>query len=175
MLAGCAWLAACQRPAGENYTERAPDMPHRTAPSAPLDSPDTTGAIWSRAKSGERLLYGRPGKSPLIALACTRGDATNRVKITRFVAADPEAGAIMVLIGNGHRARLPTASVWNGRGWLWEASYPAALPDLDVFTGRRGIDLTLPGAGKVVLNPSALPGQLVERCRGEPAQRGAPE
>lgn len=166
MLAAGISLAACQPPASENYSERAPDVPHREAPSVPVASPDTTGAIWSPAKSGDRLLYGSPGKAPLVALACTSESGRSTITITRFVEADPEAGAIMALIGNGHRARLPIESVWNGHGWLWEARYPADLPDLDVFTGQRAIEMTLPGAGKVIFTASPLPGRLVERCRG---------
>ncbi|MCR2833203.1 hypothetical protein [Parerythrobacter lacustris] len=174
MLGAGLSLAACQPPASENYSERAPDIPHREAPSVPIDSPDTTTAIWSPGKTANRLLYGSPGRPPLLVLVCLGERGRSNVTITRFVEADPEAGAIMALIGNGHRARLPIASVWNGRGWLWEARYPAELPDLDVFTGQRAIDLTLPGAGKLVLNPSPLPGRLVERCRGEPDRSGSP-
>lgn len=174
MLAAGIALAACQPPASENYSERAPDVPHREAPSVPVDSPDATLAIWSPAKSGDRLLYGSPGKPPLVALACSSEGRSGYTTITRFVEADPGANAIMALIGNGHRARLPIAAEWNGRGWLWEARYPAELPDLDVFTGQRAIEMTLPGAGKVVFNSSPLPGQLIERCRGVRGRRENP-
>ena len=169
----CIGLAACQPPAADNYAERAPEAPHREAPMAPIDSPDTENAIWSPVKGGSRIVYGTPGKTPLLALACVADGQRRIVRVTRFVTADPEAAAIMAIIGNGHRARLPVPAVWNGHGWLWEASYPAALPDLDVFTGMRAIELTVPGAGTVSLNPSPLPGQLVEDCRSN-SQPGPP-
>lgn len=168
-------LAACQPPATENYAERAPEPQQRDAPMAPIDAPDTQRAIWSAAKQGERIVYGVPGQTPLLSLSCEEGEGESTVRITRFVATDAEADAIMALIGNGHRARLPIEAVWNGQGWLWESSYPASLPDLDVFTGLRAIEATIPGAGTVVLNPSPLPARLVEQCRGDPVTDRSPE
>ena len=43
-----------------------------------------------------------------------------------------------------------------------------------MLTGNREVEATVPGAGSVILNPSALPGELVERCRA-PANRSAEE
>lgn len=175
-ITACAGLAACQPPAADNYAERAPDIPHREAPLPPIDSPDTTRAIWNAAGGTGRIVYGVPGKMPYLSLACVEVSGKQSIRVTRFVTADPQAEAIMAIIGNGHRARLPIPAVWNGHGWLWEADYPADLPDLDVFTGVREIELTLPGAGTLAISPGQLPGRLVEDCRAksQPSPRPVP-
>ena len=36
---------------------------------------------------------------------------------------------------------------------------------MDVLTGTRQVEATVPGAGSVILNSSPLPGELVETCR----------
>ena len=136
----------------------------RAFASEPLDSPDTELAVW--ALNEGRLLYGNPGQRPLLALACEGEEDARQLVITRFAAADPQAKALMPLIGNGHVERLKVEAVWNGRAWLWQGSYPAADPRLDVLTGPRKVELTIPGAGSVEINPSQRPALFIDECRG---------
>ncbi len=158
-------LAACQPSPTDDARTRAPDIPQRDAPSAPIAAPDVTGAAWVPSVDPARLLYGRSGEVPLLALACVTEGGTKRLRITRYERADAGAGAIMAIIGKQNRARLPVEAVWNGRGWLWEASYPAVSRDMDVFGETQLIELTVPGAGRLDLNPSELPAALLEACR----------
>lgn len=177
-LAVCAafgLLAACNPPATDDSANRG-GLPAQAAhPSAPLDSPNTVGAVWADSDRPLRLVYGIAGKTPLAALSCERTDAGGSLRITRFAAADPEAKALMALIGNGHAARLPIDAVWNGRGWLWEASFSAHNPELEVLTGPHSVEMTIPGAGSVVLNASQRPARLIEQCRALPGQPDQPD
>ena len=156
-------LSACKPPATDDAA-RGTAVDTRAAPSAPIDSPDVEGAMWApSAKVEGRLLYGKPGEAPLLALTCDAQQ--NRFSITRYVIADPEAQALMAMIGNGHIARLPVDAEWNERVWLWQGHFAPALPDLDVLSGPRQVDVTIPGAGSLILIPSPEPGALLDRCR----------
>jgi len=176
-------LASC-KPASDEYQQRGQTATDRDGPMAPTSSPDTAGAIWAGAvwadpvleggQHGERLLYGIPGAAPLLALECLGGDDANTISITRFVAADPEAKALMAMIGNGNMARLPVDATWNGRVSLWQGTYRADNSDLDVFSGPRQIEVTIPGAGTVTLNPSPRPAHLLQRCRQPAVKPAAP-
>lgn len=157
-------MAACKPPATDNMAERGAAAPERDFASAPLASPDSEGAIWAPAAEGERLLYGKPGERPYLALSC-EGDEAPQIIFTRFAPADPHASALMPLIGNGHISRLPIEAHYTGTVWLWRGDYSADDPDLDVLTGLRDVALTIPGAGRIVLNPSPLPRDLIEGCR----------
>jgi len=167
-------LVSCKPPASDDAQQRGDVISGREGPMAPIESPETEDAVWATGNRAERLLYGKPGGSPLLALECTSEEDVRLIKITRFVAADAEAKALMALIGNGHAARLPVDAQWNGRVWLWEGSFRADDPDLSVFSGPRQIELTIPGAGSVVLNPSARPGRLLENCRQTEPKAPAP-
>ncbi|GAA4644391.1 hypothetical protein GCM10023115_23510 [Pontixanthobacter gangjinensis] len=158
-------LAACKPPAADEYVERIAIDDRREAPSMPIDTPNTEGAIWADSTQPDRMLYGNTGQPAIFALGCEKAGAAYKVHITRFIAADPQAKGLMALIGNGHIARLPVDSVWNGKVWLWEGYYDPRNPDLDVLTGPRKIEATIPGAGSVVLNPSPRPAQLIDHCR----------
>ncbi|MXP46074.1 hypothetical protein GRI43_01540 [Altererythrobacter luteolus] len=168
-------LAACKPPATDDYVERVEIGASQDMPSAPLESPDTEGALWADSDRPLRLVYGKPGETPLLALACERSDnSSSTVRLTRFAPADPQAQALIALIGNGHMTRLPIDAKWNGRFWLWEMELAADDPALEVLTGPRRVELTIPGAGSVALNPSQRPGQLIERCR-MPGQAPLPQ
>lgn len=159
-------LAACNPPAAEDYVARV-GMAGRDAPSAPIASPDTRGAIWAPAPGKPmRLLYGKPGQVPLFALECGSRGGQPVFTYTRYAAADPHAKAILALIGNGHVARLNIDAVRAGGSWLWQGDEPALSPKFEGLTGGRQVEATVPGAGSLILNPSALPGELILRCRG---------
>lgn len=166
-------LSACKPPASDEYVERSRIAPITEGPSEPMDSPDTTGAIWAPGKRPDRLLYGKPGDRPLLAIECIHDAQASRVVYTRFAPADPHAKAVLALIGNSHVSRLKIDATETNGAWLWQAETDALDPALDVLTGARKVEATVPGAGSVILNPSRLPGDLIERCRAQAAP--APE
>ncbi|QKG70379.1 hypothetical protein [Erythrobacter mangrovi] len=162
-------LAACKPPASDEYVERSRIVPRTEGPSEPLDSPDTTGAIWAPGARPDRLLYGKPGERPLMAIECIHEAKASSIAYTRFAPADPHAKAVLALIGNSHVSRLKIDAVETDGIWIWQAAIDAVDPALDVLTGTREVEATVPGAGTVVLNPSQLPGDLIEQCRAQAA------
>ncbi len=166
LLTSALLLAACKPPATDDYVERVELVDRTGSPSEPLSSPDTAGAFWAEGEGDMRLIYGKPGATPLLALACIAADPQRPViRYTRYVPADRGAGALVAFLGNGVAARIPIDAIDNGRGWLWEGTHSAASPRMDVFVGDGEVTATIPGAGKLVLNPSELPGRLVTACR----------
>ncbi len=161
-------LAACQPPASDEYVERSRIAQSGEGASQPITSPDTTGAIWAPGGKDTRLLYGKPGERPLFAIECVDDAAGPRIAYTRFAAADPHAKALLALIGNGHVARFKIDAVQVNDAWLWQGSVEADIQGLDALTGTRDVEATVPGAGSIILNASALPGELVENCRAQP-------
>ncbi len=135
----------------------------RMTPSAPIESPDTKDAVWVTADDGAFLRYGTPGEMPLVALRCEH--ARNSIGLTRYASADANAEALMALIGNGHIARLPVDAVQRGRAWVWHGRYGVEGDDLDALRGSRAVELTIPGAGSVILNASEKPGMFMAACR----------
>lgn len=158
-------LAACQPPAADDYLERGKVTEALPQASEPLPSPDTTDAVWAPSDNAERLLYGVPGETPLLAVQCERSGDAPRLAFTRYVRTDREAQAMMAVVGNFHALRLPVDSTYNGRAWLWQGSVEADNPDLEAMTGQRAFEATIPGAGSVELKPSALVRDLVNACR----------
>src|SRR5690349_1332561 len=115
-------LVACNPPAADDYVARV-GVAGRDAPSPPIASPDTKGAVWAAsAPDGTRLVYGKPGERVLFALACTGASMAPTLTYTRFERADPHAKAILALIGNGHVSRLKIDAVRNGNRWFWQGS-----------------------------------------------------
>ena len=158
-------LAACKPPAADDYVERTRIGGEVQGPSEPIDSPDTEGAVWAPADKARRLLYGTPGERPLFAIECVGQGTGPMLAYTRFAKADPHAKAVLALIGNSHVTRLPIDATQIGDVWRWEGAEPVTDPRWDVLTGTREVEATVPGAGSVILNPSALPGELIEECR----------
>jgi hypothetical protein len=160
-----ALLAACKPPASDEYGERSRIPLRAEGPSEPIASPDTSGAVWAPSTRPDRLLYGKPGERPLLALECIDKNTQPRIAYTRFAKADPHAKAMIALIGNANVARFKIDAVESNGAWIWEGSVDATEPTLDALTGDREVEVTVPGEGTVVANPSTLPGDLIERCR----------
>lgn len=157
-------LTACRPPASDEYVQRIELGGRDSGPKVLPTSPPTEGAIWAEGGPG-RIVFGRPGVAPYLALACAGSPEQPVFEVTRFAATDPRAKGMMALVGNGHVARLKIDAKWNGRGWLWHGRYRADDTRLDAFTGVRKLELTIPGAGTLVLEGSARPGELIAACR----------
>ncbi len=164
-LASLGLLAACNPPVPDDYVERVELLDPNTGGTQPLASPDTENAIWGVGTGEMRLLYGDPGRPPFFGLSCEGiGTDTPHIRIVRYAPADADAKALFALVGNGTVARLKMDSTWTGKGWRWEGTVEAADPALDVLTGRRSVEATLPGAGSLILKPSLAPRDLIENC-----------
>lgn len=160
-----ALLAGCKPPATDGYQERVDLAEAGRFASAPIISPDTKGAIWAPSRAPLRIVYGISGEAPQVALECVGTGADATIRLTRFAPADAEAKALAALIGNGHIARLPVAAWWNGQAWIWQGEVSVLDPRLEALTGTRQVELTIPGAGSVAINPDAQPARLVAECR----------
>lgn len=164
-------LPSCKPPAADDYVARV-GIEERSGPSEPLLSPDTAEAQWVVSREPGRIIYGNPGETPLLALACIDGPQGAQIAYERIVAADPNAKAILALIGNSHVTRLFVDAEKVGDDWRWRGATRADDPALEVLTGPRQVEATVPGAGSVILNPSSLPRELINRCRAQ--ARGRP-
>ncbi|MCT2559188.1 hypothetical protein N0B51_09350 [Tsuneonella sp. YG55] len=169
-------LAACRPPASDRYVERIALDDPRGGPKVLPRSPDTDGAIWASSGGPRRIVFGHPGKPPLLAIECAGNG--ERIEVTRFAATDPHAKGMMALIGNGHveRLKVDALDLGGNRGWLWQGRFRPGDTRLDALTGARKLELTIPGAGTLALPGSPRPGELIERCRrlGSPEASGQP-
>lgn len=163
-------VSACKPPPTDADLER--DLPQAapTYASDPLPSPDTQGAVWAlSAKQSDTIIYGIPGSPAIMALACLDGGSDTgdlpRFRITRMSPADEGAGALLALVGNGHIGRVPVDAVEVAGATIWQGDVLAADNALEPLAGPRQLTATIPGAGMVTLNPSALPMKLLDDCR----------
>jgi hypothetical protein len=171
-LAGA--LAGCKPPPTDAAVARVSLLAPAGGPSAPLPSPDTTGAVWAASGDNGRLVYGVPGRAVLLALECLDPAApTARLRITRHAPADEGAVALLALIGNGWIGRFPVDATEIAGRSIWQGEAPAAAREWDALKPEREATATVPGAGLVRLNPSPLPHRLVQSCRGA-TRPGAP-
>ncbi len=162
-------LTAC-KPPPTDADLAARDAVASDGPSAPIDSPDTEGAIWSDSPiTTGRIIYGIPGEPPLLALGCGDMGDHPSIRITRYADADEGAGAFAAFIGNGHVARIPVDATEIDGASVWFAEISAFSEDLEVLTGTREAAVTIPGAGRLVLNPSQRPAAFIEDCRASPS------
>lgn len=177
LLAGLALtgLAGCKPPPTDSAVARVSLLETDSAPSAPLASPDVTGAGWaSTAGNPLRIVYGVPGRPVLLALECLEpASPTARLRITRHAPADEGASALLALIGNGWIGRWPVEATRIGGKSLWQGEVPASEPEWDALKPVREATVTVPGAGLVKLNPAPLPLALVTACRGAPNKQKA--
>lgn len=170
-----ALAAACRPPASDDYVQRIDLADERAGPVVLPTSPVTAGAIWADAGVG-RIVFGQPGAAPYLALACTGTGPNRALEVTRYTRTDPRAKGMMALVGNGHVERLKIDAKWNGKAWLWHGRYRPQDTRLDAFTGVRKLEVTIPGAGTLVLEGSSRPGELITLCRnlGSPAASATP-
>ncbi|GMM92748.1 hypothetical protein [Qipengyuania sp. MTN3-11] len=171
LILAFALVPACRPPASDDYVARV-GLEVREEPRAPIDTPDTQGAGWAPGRNAGRIIYGKPGERPLFALECTASKSGPAIVFTRHAVADPEAQAVLALIGNGHVERLWIDAVRVDGTWLWRGSVPADSAQLEGLTGSGRIEATVPGAGSLILNPSGLPGRLISDCRARAGRRG---
>ena len=52
-----------------------------------------------------------------------------------------------------------------GNEWRWQGTVAVDDPLLEVFTGSRALEATLPGGGTVKIEGSVEPGQFIAQCR----------
>jgi len=180
LIASLAAVAACKPPPTDADTARAATIVSLQAPSPPLPSPDTAGAVWRLSEKQEgRIVYGLPGEPALLALECHPGHSATEpqiIRIARYAPADRDAGALLALIGNGAIGRLEVDAVRQGKRQFWLGEAPADNPGWEPLNGPREATATVPGAGLVRLNPSPLPMQFLADCRNPaPAERASQE
>ena len=179
LLAPVLALAACKPPPTDAELRR--DLPEAelTFASDPLPSPDTEGAVWAPSPQAEaRVIYGIPGEPALLALECVDADGElPQLQITRLSPADEGASALLALVGNGHIGRIAVDARKIGGRIVWQGEKDAADLVWEPLAGPRALGATVPGAGRIELNPSQLPGALIETCRlgPETAEETAPE
>jgi hypothetical protein len=166
MAAAALALPACKPPPTDAAMARAANVPASLGPSEPMASPPVEGAIWAQSKTAGRLVYGIPGQPVLVSLQCLApGTPAAQLRITRHAPADRDAQALLAVIGNRYIGRFPVDATKVGGRQLWQGEAPAIAQGWNALVGPLEVTVTVPGAGLVRLNPSSLPGQLVEACR----------
>lgn len=167
-------LAACKPPPTDADMVREVEL--EKFASAPLPSPDATGALWAVSQRAEsRLIYGVPSEPALLALECLGSS----IQIIRHSPADEGAGAMLAMVGNGHIGRLPVDATRVTGRYFWVGEEPASSDVWEPLAGSRELIATVPGAGTVELHASPLPGALIRACRSgeafDPASPDKPE
>lgn len=164
-LAVVTFLAACQGEQEPVEAQRFSLDAARHVPTKPVASPAIAGAAWSVTKDAQAIAFGVPGTPPLLTLACDLRRAPAQFRIVRHVTARPGEKALLPVIGNGTVSRFKVDATLAGGEWRWEGTLPASDPSLDVFTGPRELEATLPGGGTLLIAGSRIPGEFVSWCR----------
>ena len=168
-------LAACQREQEPVQAQRFSLDDARRVPEVPVASPDIQGAGWSVSEGAQAIEFGRPGTPPLLTLACDLRKAPAQLRVIRHVLARPGEKALLPVIGNGTISRFKVDATLAAGEWRWEGALAASDPSLDVFTGPRELEATLPGGGTLLIAGSRIPGEFVNWCRaGGHVQRVEP-
>lgn len=131
----------------------------------PLSSPETDDASWTVAENGQAIQFGNPGAPPFLTLSCRIRHDPPQVRIIRHALARPGEKALFPVLGNGTIARFKVDAVLADNEWRWEGAVAADDPLLEVFTGARDIEATLPGAGTLAIGGSRIPGEFINWCR----------
>ena len=137
----------------------------RAKVAEPLLSPDTKGAKWKVAANGQSIDFGHEGAKPWLTLACDVRQAPATLTIIRHAPARPGQKALFPILGNGMISRFKVDAALHEGEWRWEGALPAGDPMLEVFTGPRELQATLPGGGSLMIEGSRIPGEFVEWCR----------
>ena len=132
---------------------------------APLPSPDTGEASWRVTPDGQAIGFGNAGAAPFLTLACRIAEVPPRIEIIRHAPARPGEKALFPVIGNGTIARFKLDAALESGEWRWQGSVPADDALLEVFTGQRDLEATLPGAGTLLIAGSGIPGEFIRWCR----------
>jgi hypothetical protein len=137
----------------------------RRVPPEPLLSPDTKAASWTVTADGQAIDFGLAGEPAMMTLACDLRTTPAQLRIVRHVVGRPGAKALFPVIGNGTISRFRLDAMLHEGEWRWEGALPASDPLLDVFTGPRELEATLPGGGSLQIAGSRIPGEFVNWCR----------
>lgn len=159
-------LAACGQngePAPETQSISLEATGPREAHANP--SPDTTGALWTVADSGQAIRFGNPDEEPWLSLLCDLEQTPIQFVVIRHAEAFPGQSALFPFVGNGMRSRFLADTNLSDGEWRWEASLPVNNPQLDVFSGTRDLTATLPGRGMLEIRGSRIPGEFLDWCR----------
>jgi hypothetical protein len=174
VLAALAALTACGR---QPQVQRVDldDVPSATELTL-TSSPDTAGAKWTITPDGKGIDFGNSAAKPFLSLTCaiSKDKAPPQLTIVRHAQSQPGAKALFAVLGNGITSRLRLDAALGKDGWRWEGRYPASSPELDVFTGQRDIEATLPGGGTLHIAGSRVPRDFVDWCRQNGKQLSAP-
>jgi hypothetical protein len=158
-------LAACDRAKAPVDPQRVSLEEARGGVREPLASPDTENARWTVAPNGQAVAFGNPGEGPFLSLACRVKDDPPTMRVIRHVEARPGEKALFPVLGNGTISRFKADAALEDDEWRWQAVVPADDPSLEVFTGAREIEATLPGAGSLIIAGSRVPGEFIAWCR----------
>jgi len=158
-------LVACDRAPEPVDAQRVSLDEARGGAREPLASPDTENARWTVAPNGQAIAFGNAGARPFLSLACRVKDDPPTIRVIRHVEARPGEKALFPVIGNGTISRFKADAALEDDEWRWQAVVPADDALLEVFTGTREIEATLPGAGSVIIAGSRVPGEFISWCR----------
>ena len=166
-IALCALLAACGGDGDDApvQAQRISLDEARGKPAEPLRSPNTEGARWTVTNDDQAISFGQPDAEPWLTLACDLRRAPATLTVVRHLQAQPGQKALLPVIGNGTISRFKVDAALHDGEWRWEGVLPASDPQLDVFTGPREIEATLPGGGTLKIEGSRIPGEFVNWCR----------
>lgn len=165
-LATCLLLAACGDGADAPVQAQRISLEEARAKVAePLLSPDTEGASWTVTANAQAIEFGQLGAEPFLTLACDVREAPATLTIIRHVPARPGQKALFPVIGNGMISRFKVDAALRTGEWHWEGTVRASDPLLDVFTGPRELQATLPGGGSLMIAGSRIPGEFINWCR----------
>ena len=158
-------LTACDRAEEPVDPQRISLDAARGEAREPLASPDTDDARWTVAPDGQAVAFGNAGERPFLSLACRVKDDPPTIRVIRHAEARPGEKALFPVIGNGTISRFKADAALEDDEWRWQAVVPADDALLEVFTGAREIEATLPGAGSLIISGSRVPGEFIAWCR----------
>lgn len=165
ILIALAALSSC----GSKSTEM-PRANLNETPSPPIDSPDSTRAIWHNNGDRSQLIYSQSDETSqkvFLTLSCLSQNASRTLRIDRHVRADANARAIMAIVRQREKLRLPVrAAPQTGGPPLWRGEFNLSDPRLDIFTRPGDIHLTIAGAGTLTIGKDPALTNFITACRG---------